>query len=75
MEFIGVEPAAPVEKAVAGCTGGEGRPLAGEGCEAEWDAREMERGTACDPAWRGMREPRGMGLMGAREGWSERTAR
>ena len=50
MEFIGVELAAPVEnaaadpveKAVAGCTGGEGKPLAGEG-------------TACDPAWRGMR--------------------
>ena len=43
MKFIGVEVAAPVEKtaadpvekAVAACTGGEGRPLAREGCEAK----------------------------------------
>jgi len=68
VEFIGVELATPVEKATAGCTGGEDRPLAREGCKVEWGAREMERGTACDLAWRGTREPRGMGSMGARGG-------
>ena len=53
VEFTGVELAggaelaAPVEKAAAGHSGGEGGPHAGEGCEAEWGAREMERGTAC----------------------------
>jgi hypothetical protein len=48
--------AGSVEKATARRSSGESGPHAGEGCEAEWGAREMEHGTAGDVARRRMGE-------------------